>query len=51
MKFITACMKFFEKKEGQSIKNFLDETKELTEQDRKDLTPDLEKELDTEIED
>ncbi len=50
MKFIVACKKFFDKKGGQTTREFMDEVKKLTPDDRRELTPLLENELDTKIE-
>lgn len=51
MKFIVACKKFFDKKPGQSLSNFLEEVKTLTPEDKLELKPLLEKELGDKIED
>jgi len=51
MKFIVASKKIFGKREGQTLREFLDENNQLTPQDKQGLGPMLEKELDTIIED
>ena len=50
MKFVVAAMKFFGKKEGQSIVKFNEETKKLTAEDKAELAPLLAAELGVEIE-
>jgi hypothetical protein len=50
MKFIVACQKFFGKKEGQTIQDFITETRQLSEKDRRDLIPELEAALGVKIE-
>ena len=49
MSFVGAAKKFFGYKDGQTLKEFSEELKKLTEQDRKDLTPMLEEALGVEI--
>ena len=51
MKFVVACKKFFDKKPDQTLSGFLQEVKALTPEDKQELKPLLEKELDEKIED
>lgn len=50
MKFVVAAMKFFGKKDGQSIPEFSEECKKLTAEDRAELAPLLAAELGTPVE-
>jgi len=43
MTIVMAIMKFFGKKEGQSLQAFAQEIKELTSKDKKELAEDLSK--------
>lgn len=47
--FMSACREFFGQKEGQTTLDFGKEVKALTMEDRKDLTPGLEKALNAKI--
>ena len=49
MGFIVACSKFFGIRPGQSLLQFAAEVRQLTDKDKDDLQPLLEKELDVEI--
>ena len=50
MSFIMAVQKFFGRKEGQTLKELVAEAKKLTDDDKAELTPLLEKELSITIE-
>lgn len=50
MKFVVACSKFFGKLPTQTMSQFAEEIRQLAPKDRKDLIPELEKELGQEIE-
>lgn len=45
MKFVPACKDFFGQKTGQTLREFMDECKALTDKDRAELKPLLEKAL------
>ena len=51
IKFAAACMRFFGKKDGETIQQFAGEIKQLTPTDKAEIKPMLEKELGVEIED
>jgi len=51
MKFVTALMKFFGKKQDQTIQQFLDEAKRLTLDDKVELKTLLEAQLKEKLED
>ena len=50
MKFVTACMKFFGRKEGQNLMDFAKEVNALTPTDKAELAPLLSKALAVEVE-
>ena len=39
MKFVQACLRFFGRKEGQTLAQFGEEVRQLTPADRAELTP------------
>ena len=45
MGFVVACSKFFGSKPGQSLLQFAGEVRQLTDKDKEELRPFLEKEL------
>jgi hypothetical protein len=49
LSFMQACSKFFGKREGQTPMEFAAEVRKLTDQDRADLKPGLEKALEAKI--
>jgi len=51
MKFIVACKKFFETSNSQTLQSFIKEINSLSDKEKGELKSDLEKELNTTIDD